>query len=129
MGTDDITQKMSDDQFNQIMARLHSMEQKVDGAVSRLDSLEDKVDKRFMNTQPLREILIAEFQSLNSKVDGLASRVDGLESKLESKLDDMHEDLGDKMGVIGRTFLEIDAKYGRIRQRLTNLEQKADNPV
>jgi tetrahydromethanopterin S-methyltransferase subunit G len=94
------------------------------------------VDKRFINTQPLRQILIAEFQSLHSKVDGLASgfdalasRVDGLESKLESKIDEMHEDLGAKMGVIGRTFLEIDAKYGRVRQRLTNLEQEADNAV
>ena len=68
MGTDDVTQKTSDDQFNQIMARPVSMEQKVNGTVARLGSLVDKVDGA-----------VARLVSLKDKVDGNVARLDSLE--------------------------------------------------
>jgi tetrahydromethanopterin S-methyltransferase subunit G len=158
MGTDDITQKLPDDQFSQIIAEFRALRSIVDGAVVRLDSLEKKVDARFMNTQPLGETVQEEFQKLHSKVDGLTSRVDGLESKLESridglesklesridglesklesridgleyKIDNMHEDIGDKLGVLADAGLEAEAKYKRFRKRLSDLEEKGSNPA
>jgi len=121
MGTDDTTRKLSDDQFNQIIARFDGMISRLDGLEQRLASLENKVDNRLMNTQPLREILIEELQGLKSKVDGLESKVDGLESKMDS----LREDLIDRIDVLNGNVLELNAKYKRFQHRLSDLEQKA----
>ena len=128
MGTDDTTRKLSDDQFNQIIARFDGMISRLDGLEQRLASLENKVDNRLMYTQPLREMLTEKLHGLESKVDGLESKVDGLVSKvdgLESKMDSMREDLIDRIDVLNGNVLELNAKYKRFQHRLSDLEQKA----
>jgi outer membrane murein-binding lipoprotein Lpp len=99
MGTDGVTPKLPDDQFNQIIREFQNLNAKVDGLVSRVDGLE-------------------------IKVDALVSKVGGVEAKVE----DMHMDLGDKMDVLASTVLEVEAKFRRVKHRLSDLEQKAANP-
>ena len=101
------TQDLPQDGVRQILARLDSIDSRLDNVEGRLLALEDKVDRRLQETRPIWEQVLARLDSLESEVRTGFRRIER------------------NVGTLIKDVLEVRADQRDLEDRMDKLEPKA----
>ena len=77
--SENLTQRLPEDLLRLILARLDSIDGRINGLELRMTALEEKVDRRLQETRPIWEAVLARLDKIEERMTALEKRMDNLE--------------------------------------------------
>ena len=119
--SEDLTQNLPQDGVRQILARLDSIDSRLNNVEGRLSALEDKVDRRLQDTRPMWEQVLVRLDAVEGQLISFGSRLDGFENQLRSSLRSFER----QVGQLAEDVLKVRADQRDLEKRMDVIEPKA----
>ncbi len=122
------TQNLPQDGVRQILARLDSIDSRLDNVGGRLSTLEDKVDRRLHDTRPMWEQVLVRLDAVEGQLVSFGARTDGFEKRLDDFGLELRSSLRRferSVGKLANDVLEVRGYQDDLEARMDKLESKA----
>ena len=129
--SEETTRNLPQDGVERILARLASLEDKVDNRFSnvenRLSTLEERVERRLQETRPIWEQVLVRLDGVESRLGGVESKVQTLEGEVSGLREEMRSGFRRFERAIMTALTEVSETRGDQRdleKRVEKLEEK-----
>jgi chromosome segregation ATPase len=130
--SENLTRQLPEDLLRLILARLDSIDGRINGLEQRMTALEEKVDRRLQETRPIWEAVLARLDKIEERMIALETRMGGLETRmggLETRMDNLEIDtragfrrVERVMGDAAKMLLEVQSYQNDLERRVDRLE-------